>query len=88
MERDRASPSRECAPSAVTAGVTAATAATAEEVREKEKEKVVAARAVAEHAAAHGGGWAFERVEEVESAVAAWVGAGAASAARANRRAA
>jgi hypothetical protein len=49
---------------------TAGTAATAEEKAEAETERVVVARAVAGHAAAHGGGWAlgtsgvaFERVE-------------------------
>jgi hypothetical protein len=34
------------------------TAATAEDKAEAEKERVVVARAVAGHAAAHGGGWA------------------------------
>ena len=62
----------------------AATAATAEEKAVEETERAVVARAVAGHAAAHGGCWAFgtsgvafERVEEVESAVelATWVGA-------------
>ena len=65
---------------AVTAA-TAATAATAEDKAEAEMEKVGVARAVAGHAAAHGGGWArgaagvaSERVEEVDSTVVAWAG--------------
>jgi hypothetical protein len=60
---------------------TAATAATAKEKAVEETERVVVARAVAGHAAAHGGGWACgasgmasERVEEVESTVVAWAG--------------
>jgi hypothetical protein len=66
--------------------VTAAAAATAEETAEAETEKVVVARAVAGHAAAHGDDWAWgasgvasELVEVVESTVVAWVGTAAAT---------
>ena len=57
------------------------TAALAEDKAVAEKEKVVVARGVAGHAAAHGGGWArgtlgvaSERAEVVEWTVLAWAG--------------
>ena len=68
--------------------------ATAEDKAVEETEKVVARGAVAGHAAAHGGGWAigasgvaFERVEEVETAVAVWAGTATAAATAAVRAA-
>ena len=69
------------------------TAATAEEKAAEEKEKVVVARGVAGHAAAHGGGWArgtlgvaSERAEVVEWTVVAWAGTATTAAATAVTR--